>query len=310
MAEEVGIRLLGPVRVVARGGEVTFRGHAARLLAWMALRPGLAWTTDDLADRLWPDGPPPTGRTALQNHVSRLRRSLADAAGVRLESTPGGYTLQAEPDAIDVGRFSALVDAAEADQDDGRHAAAAERLAAALDLWRGPALADVRGDPRLEAEAIRLDDQRLGAEERYVEALTDAGELDRALAVVGRLVNDEPLRERRWALLMIALARAGRQTDALPAYRRAAATLVERTGLDPGPELQRLETAVLLQDPALDARQWRPAPGTAPAPLTALVGRDDERAAVMTRLGGARLVTIVGPGGVGKTTLAIAVGAA
>ncbi len=310
MAGEVAIRLLGPLRLVTGGGEATFRGHAARLLAWMALRPGRAWTTDDLADRLWPDGPPPTARTALQNHVSRLRRMLADAAGVRLVSTPGGYTLQAEPGAIDVDRFTQLTDEAEADQAAGRPAAAAERLAAALALWTGPALADVRGDPRLAAEAGRLDDHRLGAEERYAQALTDAGDLDRALAVAGRLVNDEPLRERRWALLMIALARAGRQTDALRAYRQAAATLVERTGLDPGPELQRLETAVLLQDPALDARQWRPAPGTAPAPLTVLVGRDEEQAAVRGRLGTTRLVTLVGPGGVGKTTLAIAVGAA
>jgi DNA-binding SARP family transcriptional activator/predicted ATPase len=310
MADEVAIRLLGPVRVVTRDGEATFRGHAARLLAWMALRPGRAWTTDDLADRLWPEGPPRTGRTALQNHVSRLRRTLADAGGVRLDSTPGGYALQAEPGAIDVGRFAELSDQAEAEGAAGRPAAAAERLAAALDLWTGPALADVRADPRLAAEAVRLDDQRLGAEERYAQALTDAGDLDRAVAVVGRMVNDEPLRERRWALLMIALARAGRQTDALRAYRQAAATLVEHTGLDPGPELQRLETAVLLQDPALDDRQWRPAPGTAPAPLTALVGRDDERAAVTGRLATTRLVTIVGPGGVGKTTLAVAVGAA
>jgi DNA-binding SARP family transcriptional activator/predicted ATPase len=310
MAGEVTIRLLGPVRVVTRGGEVTLRGHAARLLAWMALRPGRVWKTDDLADRLWPDGPPPTSRPALQNHVSKLRRVLADAPGVSVASTPGGYTLQAEPGAIDVGQFAELSEEAEAEHAAGRPAAAADRLATALGLWSGPALADVRGYPRLAAEADRLDDQRLGAEERYVEALTDAGELDRALAVVGRMVNDEPLRERRWALLMIALARAGRQTDALRAYRLAAATLVERTGLDPGPELQRLETAVLLQDPALDASQWRPAPGSAPAPLTALVGRDDERAAVMGRLATARIVTIVGPGGVGKTTLAIAVGAA
>ncbi len=310
MAGEVAIRLLGPVRLVTRGGEATFRGHTARLLAWMALRPGRAWTTDELADRLWPDGPPPTGRTALQNHVSKLRRALADAAAVRLESTPGGYTLQAEPGAIDVGRFAELSDEAEAEHTAGRPAAAADRLASALDLWTGPALVDVRSDPRLAAEGVRLDDQRFGAEERYAQALIDAGDLDRALAVVGRLVNDEPLRERRWALLMIALTRAGRQTDALRAYRQAATTLVERTGLDPGPELQRLETAVLLQDPALDASQWRPAPGTAPAPLTALVGRDDERAALTGRLDTARLVTIVGPGGVGKTTLAIAVGAA
>jgi DNA-binding SARP family transcriptional activator/predicted ATPase len=311
MAGTVAVRLLGPVRLVTgNGAELTFRGHAARLLAWLALRPGRASTAEDIAALLWPDGAPATARTALQGQVSRLRRSLQDVPGVRIETAPGGYVLQAEPGAVDVGRFADLCDAAAEDEAQRRPAAAAEHLATALDLWSGPALADLRDEPPFTDEAQALDDERLGAEERYADALTGARDFDRALAVLARLVTDEPLRERRWALLMTALIGAGRQTDALRAYRRAAATLVERTGLDPGPELQRLETAILVQDPALDAVRWQPAPGTAPAPLTALVGRDAEQAAVTARLATARLVTLVGPGGVGKTTLAVAVGAA
>ena len=311
MADGVAVRLLGPVRLVTNSGtEVAFRGHVARLLAWLALHPDRAWTVDDLAARLWPDGSPPTARTAIQGHVSRLRRTLTTVDGVGIESTGGGYALRSRPGAVDVHRFAALCDEAAAAERDGLGAAAAaDLLAAALELWSGDALGELRTDPLLGPEARALDDQRRDAEERLAEALVGAGRLDRALALLGRLVNEEPLRERRWALLMTALTRAGRQADALRAYRQAAATLVERTGLDPGPELQRLETAILLQDPALDAARWQPAPGTAPAPLTGLVGREHERSAVLRRLRSARLVTVVGPGGVGKTTLAVDVGA-
>jgi DNA-binding SARP family transcriptional activator/predicted ATPase len=312
MADGVAVRLLGPVRLVTNSGtEVAFRGHVARLLAWLALHPDRAWTVDDLAARMWPEGAPPTARTAIQGHVSRLRRTLTTVDGVRIESTGGGYALRSRPGAVDVDRFTALCDEAAAAELDGLGAAAgADLLAEALELWSGDALGELRADPLLGPEARALDDQRRDAEERLAEALVGAGRLDRALALLGRLVNEEPLRERRWALLMTALTRAGRQADALRAYRQAAATLVERTGLDPGPELQRLETAILLQDPALDAARWQPAPGTAPAPLTGLVGREHERSAVLRRLRTARLVTIVGPGGVGKTTLAVDVGAA
>jgi DNA-binding SARP family transcriptional activator/predicted ATPase len=303
--------MLGPVRLVTNSGtEVAFRGHVSRLLAWLALQPDRAWTADDLAARLWPEGPPPTSRTAIQGHVSRLRRTLTMVDGVDIESTGGGYALRSLPGAVDVHRFTTLCDEAAAAERDGLGAAAAaDLLTAALDLWAGDALGELRADPLLGPEARALEDQRRDAEERLAEALVGAGRLDRALALLGRLVNDEPLRERRWALLMTALTRAGRQADALRAYRQAAATLVERTGLDPGPELQRLETAILLQDPALDAARWQPAPGTAPAPLTGLVGREREHAAVIRRLRTARLVTVVGPGGVGKTTLAVDVGA-
>jgi DNA-binding SARP family transcriptional activator/predicted ATPase len=342
----LAVRLLGAVRVSADGSHgACVRGHAARLLAWLALHPGRAWSADELAARLWSDGPPPTARTAIHGHVSRLRRLLATSP-VHIETVPGGYVLRADADAIDAHRFRALVDGAAASRAEGRDDAA-WMLTEALALWAGDALADVRTDPLLGAEAAALDDERRAAEDALADVLVANGDDDRALTLLGRLVNDDPLRERRWALLMIALTHAGRQTDALRAYRRAAAVLVERTGLDPGPELQRLETAILLQDPSLDAARWRPAPGSAPVPLADVVGRDADRAAVIARLGvrddgrgggqggplrrpgsghrddrspsqharsgpvppGGRLVTLVGPGGVGKSTLAIDVGA-
>src|SRR5262245_42716834 len=131
MADMVAVRLLGPVRLVTSAGtELTFRGHAGRVLAWLALRPSQAATAEDLAALLWPEGAPATARTALQGHVSRLRRALQDVPGVRIETAPGGYVLRAEVGAVDVRRFADLCDVAAEDQAQHRPAAAAERLAA------------------------------------------------------------------------------------------------------------------------------------------------------------------------------------
>ena len=272
--------LLGPVCVWGTDGKTTtLRGHAAHLLALLALHPDRALSVDEIAGRLWPAGAPPTARTALQGHVSRLRRLLPAGGPVRIETVPGGYALRRADHgdgpsvAIDLDETRALVDAAAAARAAGQPGDAAVDLGTALALWRGPALADLRDEvPALAAEAATLDDERRAAEDALADALTAAGDLDRALALLGRLVNDEPLRERRWALLMTALTRAGRQTDALRAYRQAAALLADRTGLEPGHELRRLETAILLQDPTLDAARWQPAPGSRPAPLAPLVG--------------------------------------
>ncbi|HZM40105.1 MAG TPA: BTAD domain-containing putative transcriptional regulator, partial [Acidimicrobiales bacterium] len=189
MADGVAVRLLGPVRLVtSTGTEVAFRGHVSRLLAWLALQPDRAWTADDLAARLWPEGPPPTARTAIQGHVSRLRRTLKTLDGVRIESTGGGYALRSTPGAIDVHRFTALGDEAAAAERDGLGAAAAaDRLIAALDLWSGDALGELRTDPVLGPEARALEDRRRDAEERLAEALVADGRLDRALALLGRL---------------------------------------------------------------------------------------------------------------------------
>jgi predicted ATPase/DNA-binding SARP family transcriptional activator len=312
MADGQVVGLLGTVCVWGADGEDrALRGHAAHLLALLALQPGRTLPVDELTGRLWPDGAPPTARTALQGHVSRIRRTLPVGGPVRIETVPGGYVLLADdPATIDVEHARSFVDRAAAARTAGETADAVAELTAALAVWRGPALSDLRAhDPALAAAAAGLDDERRAAEEALADALVAAGDIDRAIALAGRLVNEEPLRERRWALLMTALTRAGRQTDALRAYRQAAAILADRTGLEPGHELRRLETAILLQDPSLDAARWQPAPGSRPTPLIPLVGRDAERATVAERLATHRVVSIVGPGGVGKTVLAVDVAA-
>jgi predicted ATPase/DNA-binding SARP family transcriptional activator len=318
MGTRLAVRLLGPVVLAGpsrcEDGEVALRGHAARLVALLALD-DRSRSVDELADLLWPAGPPATARTVIHGVISRLRRHLPADGAVHIATVPDGYRLQAADDdpassPVDVRRFRALVERAPAPDGEAEARRAAADLGAALALWNGPALGGVRDDPMLRPQADALDGERRGAETALAEALVHAHDLDRALALLGRLVTDEPLEERRWALLMVALTRAGRQADALRAYRRAAAELAERTGLQPGPELRRLETAVLLQDPSLEAPRWRPGPAALPLSLTTVVGRDADRRGVIDRLSKARVVTLVGPGGVGKTTLAHDVAAA
>jgi DNA-binding SARP family transcriptional activator len=262
MADGVAVRLLGPVRLVTNSGtEVAFRGHVARLLAWLALHPDRAWTVEDLAARLWPDGSPPTARTAIQGHVSRLRRTLTTVDGVGIESTGGGYALRSRPGAVDVHRFRGAVRRGR-----GRRAGRARRVrrrrppgrgARAVVGGRARRAAD-RSAPRTGGPAPSTTSAR-DAEEGLAEALVGAGRLDRALALLGRLVNEEPLRERRWALAH------DRADPRRPAGRRIARLppgggdcWSSAPGLDPGPELQRLETAILLQDPALDTAAGSP----------------------------------------------------
>jgi predicted ATPase/DNA-binding SARP family transcriptional activator len=303
------IRLLGAVRVGTGDTEVGLRGHGARLLPWLALRPGRAWASDDLVDRLWPGGPPPTARTALQGQVAKLRGLLAGVEGAAIETVGSAYVLRVAPGAVDAARFDDLVEQGRASLADDA-AAAARTLAEGLDLWDGPALANVRDDPALAVEAAALDARRVDAEDDLARALLAAGEVTAAVDLLERLVAAEPLRERRWAQLMVALHRDGRQAAALRAYQRAQDALGELAGLEPGRELRRIERAVLLQDPGLDAPRPWPAAATLPAPLVRVVGRDAERAELRERLRSSRLVTVVGPGGVGKTTVALDVAAA
>src|SRR5690606_11463158 len=145
-----------------------------------------------------------------------------DRAAVRIETVAGGYVLHAAREAVDALRFADLCSRAGEERAAGRHRAAVTSLQHALDLWSGRTLAALGADHLPEPEAAALDDQRRTAEEHLADLLVEGGHLDEALRLLARLVTDEPLRERRWALLMVALTRAGRQTDALRAYRTAA----------------------------------------------------------------------------------------
>jgi predicted ATPase/DNA-binding SARP family transcriptional activator len=276
-------------------------GKRPALLALLLLSANRVVTTDRLIDELWHGDPPPTAGVALQNGVAQLRRRLGPDAIV---THPGGYELRVAPGALDVHRFErALADAAEAVAA-RRHADALERLDAALALWRGPPLADVAYEPFAVAEAERLEELRLGALEQRFDCELALGRHAATIAPLRTLIAEHPLRERLRAQLMLALYAGGQQADALAVYRDARRMLVDNLGLEPGPELRRIEQAILAQRP-LPVRPGGAARAV-PAPATPLVGRAAELAAVTELLrSGARVITLTGAGGMGKTRLAL-----
>jgi DNA-binding SARP family transcriptional activator len=244
----VEVRLLGPLEVGVEGRHLEVRRQKQRaLLALLALRAGEVVSTDRLVDELWGDEPPKAAVGSLQNFVSELRKLLG--ADVLVTRSPG-YLLDIPRDAVDVHRFERMVREAGNAAPEQR----AATLREALGLWRGPALADVQLEDAMVAEAARLEESRLGAWEDRLEAELELGRQSQVIGELESLVAKHPLRERPVGLLMLALYRGGRQADALDAYRRARETLVDELGIDPSPELQRLEGAILRQDSELDLR--------------------------------------------------------
>jgi predicted ATPase/DNA-binding SARP family transcriptional activator len=311
------IALLGPLLATRDGRRLELGGAQPRLLlALLALDPGRVVGADRLIDGIWGERLPSEPANALQVVVSRLRRALAPDQPV--VSQPPGYLLAVEPDQVDAVRFERLVAAGRAAAAAGRSEQAGELLGQALALWRGDALADFPGSPAARAAATRLEELRLAALEDRIEVDLALGRQAQVVGELQALVEREPLRERLHAQLMRALYATGRQADALAAYQRARAVLAERAGLDPGPELRRLQERLLAQDPALptapelaaraavpEPAGAPPSPSNLPAALTSFVGRQAEIAEVGELLGRGRLVTLVGPGGAGKTRLAV-----
>jgi predicted ATPase/DNA-binding SARP family transcriptional activator len=302
----VEFRLLGPVEVVADGGAVALGGPKQRaLLAELLLRRGSAVPRERLVDALWGDRPPASAISSLQVYVHGLRRAVgAD----RLETRGNAYCVRVEPDELDVARFERLLHEARGALANGAPSHADELLVGALGLWRGDALADL-GDSPVRAAAATLEDLRLQALELRADARLALGEHREVVAELQKLVAAEPYRERLREQLVLALYRTGRQQDALDAYQDARRSLDE-LGVEPGPALRELERAVLRHDPALALEQGVEAPRLRlPVAPTALVGRRLEVAAVeaILRRDDVRLVTLTGPGGTGKTRLALAV---
>ena len=281
------IGLLGPVTAGADGapGGPRLRG----LLARLALDAGRPVGTTALVDALWDDPPAAVGN-ALQAMVSRLRRALGAGA---VETVPDGYRLALAPEQVDALRFGALVARAR----DARPTQARALLAEATGLWRGPALADVRASPFAEPAAARLEEQRAEAVELAAAAALALGEPETELDALTALLAAHPLRESAAAALARSLHAAGRRVDALAVLDRTRERLADELGVDPGAELAATRLTVLRTTPA--------APRRAPDPaLTSFVGRAADVARVTGLLGDARLVTLTGPGGAGKTRLA------
>ncbi len=296
-------RVLGPTEVVRRGEPVRLGGRRQRgLLALLLVEPGRTISSDRLIDELWQGDPPRGAEGTLRVYVSRLRSALAETT---LVARPPGYVLDIEPESVDAWRFEQLLH-------QGRDALArraaglaADRLHPALALWRGPAFADVRDSGVLAREAGRLDELRLVALEERIEADLLLGRHVSLVAELERLVAEQPLRERLWRQLVLALYRSQREPEALAAYERARTALADGLGVDPGEELQALGRAVVRHDLA-----FAPAPTSGerhnlPAPLTSLVGRGDALTEIAQLLREHRLVTLTGVGGAGKTRLAL-----
>ncbi|XVQ15431.1 BTAD domain-containing putative transcriptional regulator [Spirillospora sp. CA-255316] len=300
--------VLGPLEVwTGCGRTVRIPELKVRLLlAVLLAADGRPVSSGRLIEDLWGTEPPGKPAAALRVKVSQLRRALEEAEpGGRglVESGPAGYLLKAGD--VDARSFQALTAKARRTGDPASRAAL---LNDALALWRGPAFADFGEDAFARAGITRLEEERLTALEELAEARLALGEHHALIAELSALAERHPLRERIQASLMRALYRAGRQHDALEGYRRLRARLRDDLGLDPSPELDALHQAILRQDPALRAPAAPPARARAhlPVPPDELIGRDAEAEKVVEALAGAsRLVTLTGPGGVGKTRLAL-----
>lgn len=270
-------RILGPTEVLDGTERVALpTGRGRALLALLILHAGEAVHTERLIDELWGEHPPPTARTIVQGLVSRLRSTLEPARKkgepARLLQTIGReYRLAIEPEAVDAGRFKQLLDEAR----DAEPATRSAMLTEALGLWRGSALADLAYEPFAQRAIAALEELRTKAIEDRFEADLASGQGGELVPGLEAAIAAHPFRERLRGFLMLALYRAGRQTEALEAYRRTRALLIEEIGIEPGPALRELETAILRQDPALALRPTQPADA---GPVGAATSRAPARA--------------------------------
>src|SRR5215831_19050320 len=258
--------ILGPLQVRRSGRAVPLGGPRQRaVLALLLLEANRAVSMVRLAEDVW-DGHPPDGWVStLQTYVFHLRRALeqdrarGDGAGV-LVTRDRGYLLRVDREHLDAALFQDRFTGGRAALQAGRDAEAAQALRGALNLWRGPVLADLADYAFIQREAVRLEELRLAALEARIEADLALGRHDELTAELEQLAAEHPLRERLHGQLMVALYRCGRQADALAAYRRVRDLLAGELGIDPGEPLQRLHASVLAQDPALD---WNGGPASA-----------------------------------------------
>lgn len=304
------LQILGPIRLVTARREHELGSPKQRsLLALLALEVNRIVPRDRLVSALWPDERPANAEHNIEVYISRLRAAFREAglAGA-LETRRPGYALRLEEFQIDVDRFRELAREGQKEIAGGQASLATALLDEALSIWRGPALADIADEPAIVPHAVELDALRLAVAEQRMALAVDFGDLSFAVPRLQQLLREHPARERLLELLMLALYRSGCQDEALDAYRKFRTRLDDELGLEPGPVVASLERAILRHDPTLAApRRATVSLGNLPAPASTLVGRSAEIDTIAGRLSaGNRLVSLVGPGGVGKTRVAIA----
>lgn len=323
----ISFGVLGPLVIRADGLPVAAPGGTmGTVLAALLFRAGRAVPVGELADRVWEGGRVPRDcRSALQVHVSRLRRRLEPVRTARLLTQPGGYLLQLDPEELDLHRFDTLLCA-------GRRAAARRdwavaeaRLAAGLALWRDSPLTDLPYGPLHRDEVQRLEESRLRALEGWIKAGLELGRHHEVVDAAAALTAEHPLREGPLAQAMLALHRCGRVAEALAAYRAGQARFREELGIEPGEPLRRLHQRMLEGDPTLHRAAEPDGPVLVPPPvwvpsqlpfdLADFTGRVAQLAALAARCvpatappGATALATVTGTGGVGKTSLAVHLG--
>lgn len=259
----VELAVLGPLELRLGGTAVPIVGPKQRVvLAVLAANANRAVSTGSLVEALWGEEAPARAEHTLQQHVSAIRKQIAEVGAVDASTTilvtqRPGYVLRV--DRVDVEDWDAASSEGFRALGEARWAGAVTAFDAALALWRGEPFEDVHDGGWVRAAAVRLGEQRLGVHEARIEALLAAGRASDVVPELEQLVARHPMRERLWGQLMLALYRCGRQADALAAYRSAREILVEALGLEPGAELQDLEAAILQQSPRLDARPSRTA---------------------------------------------------
>lgn len=312
----VDVRLLGGVDVLVEGRLAALGGAKPRaVLAFLAIQPGRVVSADRIVDGVWGERAPTSVRSSLQVHVSSVRKALASLGAPEvIETRQGGYVFAVEPDAVDLHRFTEQTAVARTAFQAGDLRLAESHGRRAIQMWRGAPFAGLGDVPFVVGRVSTLEDDYVS----LIELLADVEiSLGRAADVVGeleQLVASHPYRESAWARLALALYRSGRQVDALERMRAVRTLLAEELGLDPSPDLAALEVAILNHDPALLGARLA-TDGIAPAAtdsrlpmLRALVGRDELVAQVSAELRDGptgACVTLVGPGGVGKTALAV-----
>jgi predicted ATPase/DNA-binding SARP family transcriptional activator len=315
-------RILGPIEVADGDSLVPLAGAQRSLLALLLLSANEVVSADRLIEELWGEEVPESGRAALQVRISQLRKALGRQGG-RIATRAPGYLLHVDRDELDLYGFERMVDEAVR----AEPAEAAAKLREALGLWRGPPLVDLSYEPFAQPAIRRLEELRLAAFEKRIDADLELGRQADLIGELRTQVEQYPLRERLHAQLMLALYRSGRQAEALAAYQSARRVLVEQLALEPTAPLRQLEQAILRQEASLDLaaagaprappaaavsesprpgpREHRSTPHNLPAEVSTFVGRERQLSAIRPLLSRARVITLTGAGGVGKTRLAL-----